>query len=141
MKLTQNQIDSLTSGKKHWSEKQKHILDSFKSWFGFPLDPEKVEWLMEVFVPKEQKRLNQERYQRNKSESKGYTKVLEPKIGELYHLSWALNGCVWRLTKLLPYGKCQMITPMTGKVLIADCKDLLHTRRAEAKQNHERVNF
>lgn len=111
MKLTMKQIDTLTLGKKHWSEKPKHILSLFKSWFGFPLDPEKLEWFMEELVPAAKKRLQREYFDKSQKGiiktkftptdvNGGFSVITRPVIGCKYHISWAFKGAVFKLVKI-----------------------------------------
>lgn len=58
--------------------------------------------------------------------------VSDPKIGGLYHLSWAGNGCVWRL-KELKGEWVKLETPKTHKEKWAKRLDLRHTRNAQSK--------
>lgn len=126
-RLTQNQINSLTSGK-HWEEKEEHVLKLLRS-FGIHIVPYDLEWFMEKFVPAEQARITKEIMEARRSDKQGYAKVDNPVIGEKYHLAWATNGCVWKLIELLPNGKCIMITPKTKKRITANISDLLHLRK------------
>ena len=59
-------------------------------------------------------------------------KVSDPKIGSLYHLSWASNGCVWRL-KEIKGEWVKVVTPKTGKERWAKINDLRHTRKQQNK--------
>lgn len=58
--------------------------------------------------------------------------VSDPKIGGLYHLSWAGHGCVWRL-KELKGEWVKLETPKTRKEKWAKRLDLRHTRSAQSK--------
>ena len=58
--------------------------------------------------------------------------VENPRIGNLYHLSWADGGAVWRLLSI-DGENCMMVTPKTGKERIAKVKDLRMTRGEQSK--------
>lgn len=59
-------------------------------------------------------------------------KVEVPRLNELYHVSWASNGCVWRLHWMdETTGECIITTPKTHKSMKANLSDLRHTRKNE----------
>ena len=58
--------------------------------------------------------------------------VSDPKVGGLYHLSWAGHGCVWRL-KGLKGEWVKLETPRSRKERWAKKADLRHTRRTQTK--------
>lgn len=114
MKLTQHQISALTEGKKHWSLKKKHLIGLCKSW-GIIVSEAKadgfLEWLFEMHIPREKKRLAREYFEKTQSgkiknnltptDVKGdFVEVTNPKIGGLYHISWAFSGAYFRLVRI-----------------------------------------
>lgn len=57
--------------------------------------------------------------------------VENPKVGALYHMSWAKNACVWRLKEIK--GEWVKIeTPKTKKEKWARRSDLRHTRKTQS---------
>jgi hypothetical protein len=47
-----------------------------------------------------------------------------PRIGEVYGLSWAIKGCRWRLKSTDNSGNCIMVTLKSGREIMAKTKDL-----------------
>lgn len=111
--LTKNQISAVrraACGKKHWSEKKKHIIGVVKSFYK-DLNEENLQWFIEEFVPSEEKRIQKEYFQKSQTGeiNSAYTptkfdetfqKVETPVIGMKYHLAWAFKAAVFRLVKL-----------------------------------------
>lgn len=54
--------------------------------------------------------------------------------GRSYHVSWAHNGCVWRLIKLNDNGTCLLRTKATNKEIAVKQSDLRNTREYHEKQ-------
>ena len=67
------------------------------------------------------------------------TKPKKYEIGKLYHLSWAVKGCVWKLKSFDNSGNCIMETPKTKKTIQAKLTDLYHTN-SDAIANYKREN-
>ena len=66
--------------------------------------------------------------------------VENPIIGNLYHLSWAKNGCAWVL-KEINRDWVRLETPQTKKSRWAKKADLRHTRKSQNKiENNEKSN-
>ena len=57
---------------------------------------------------------------------------MDPKVGQLYHLSWAGHGCVWRLMEI-KRDWVKVKTPKTNKERWAKKSDLRHTRKTQYK--------
>lgn len=128
--LSENQISSLTLGKKHWTEKAQHCIKALRS-YGFDANEQNIQYFMEVFIPSEERLHRHIRAERRKTENQDYVKVTDPKIGGKYHLSWANRGCVWVLIEFLPNGKCKLRTPKTKRIFIANVNDLYHLKRVQ----------
>ncbi len=116
-KLTSRQVDTLEfqiSGKKHWSQKTKHLLGIIKSFYR-DITEEGLEWFLETYLPAERKRLYVEMRLKASSDqinnkftptavahqlSGNFSNVEVPRIGQKYHLSWAFKGSVFVLVKI-----------------------------------------
>lgn len=69
-----------------------------------------------------------------------YLPVEVPHVNQLYHLSWASGGCVWRLIEING-DKCKLRTPKTRKEITAKVSDLRHTRAMQHKIEHKTDNY
>ena len=58
----------------------------------------------------------------------GFDPNYEPEEGQLVHVSWAKAGCVWRVDEIMDEDRVWLVTPKTGKRMMALKKDLLHIR-------------
>lgn len=123
--LTRNQAAILAE--RNWEKDYEGTLKLIHS-FGVDLIEWDLPWFMEKIVPQEHARHLQEERDRKKGFNAEYSKVNIPEVGKKYHLAWAHKGCVWKLHKLLPNGKCQLMTPKTKKILTANTADLLNLR-------------
>lgn len=56
-------------------------------------------------------------------------------LGKSYHVSWAHNGCVWRLCKLNEDGTALMQTKVSKKEITVKQSDLRNTWNSHVKQN------
>jgi len=65
--------------------------------------------------------------------------VIDPKVGALYHLSWAGHGCVWRV-KEIKGGWVRLETPKTHIERWAKKSDLRHTRATQTKIENNKNN-
>lgn len=108
--LTQNQIYSLTSGKKHWSKKIPFLISRIIS-FGNKITEDELQYFMEVYIPSEDKRIKREHFQKSQTgeiiskftptdiDGK-FIPVDQPVIGKKYHVSWAFKGAVFVLKRV-----------------------------------------
>lgn len=68
------------------------------------------------------------------SKSQPLIPVDTPKVGAMYHVSWAAHGCVWRCLNINEHNcTAEMITPKSKKRITVRLSDLRHTRKAQTK--------
>lgn len=109
--LTQNQINQLTYGKKHWSLKKDHLIKLAKN-FGIQItSDEELQYLIEQHCPNEEARIKRKFFS---DSQKGiintyltptdvdgnFPPIINPVIGHRYHLSWAFKGAVFVLKRI-----------------------------------------
>lgn len=145
-KLTTKQIANFTLGKKHWSEKKKHIIGLAKD-LGIIIKTEnELHHLMETHIPSEIERIKREFYTKSMSgeiksnitptDVKGdFIKVEYPVIGKKYHISWAYSGAYFILREVVG-DMCYLDNPKysrlkQGKKLIACHKSELRGMRSK----------
>lgn len=139
--LTQKQIFALTDGKKHWTEKKKHISQLAKSFGIFLSSDEDMHYLMEVHCQNEEKRIKRQYMEDSKTGKRltvytptdvkgGFNAVKCPIIGKRYHLSWAYSGSLFVLKKI-DGEKCYMDNPKYPRQQLLECNlvDLRETRK------------
>ncbi len=108
--LTKNQAENLTGGK-HWSEKKQHLIKLAKSFGIIINNDQELQYLIEIHVPNEIKRLHQvylnecktgiRKTELTPTDVKGTFKpVKQPIIGMKYHISWAYSGAVFKLVSI-----------------------------------------
>jgi hypothetical protein len=57
-------------------------------------------------------------------------RVTKPITGELYHVSWATPGCIWRCVGInMKTGWVKMKTPKSGKEIWAKVESLRRIRK------------
>ena len=143
--LTKNQIFQLTDGKKHWSERKKHLINLAKN-FGIIINNDKeLQYLIEVHCINEHKRLNAEFMQKSKEGilknnytltdvKNNFLSVTEPVIGKKYHISWAYSGAVFIL-KNIENDICYLDNPKHKRKSLLICK-LSELRELRNKHIH-----
>ena len=140
-KLSFNQIYLLTSGKKHWSQKKKHLIALAKN-FGITINnDEELKFLIEVHCPAEELRIKRQYFLDSQSgkikttltptDVKGdFRKVDNPRINFRYHVSWAFSGAVFVL-KAVVGDTCYLDNPVNKRKQLLTCKvsELRHIRK------------
>lgn len=130
--LTQNQIESLLSGKKHWSEKKQHLTKLAKNFGIIITSDEELQYLIEIHCPNEEKRIKLKFFLDSQSgkikthltptDIKGdFYKITRPVIGIKYHISWAFSGAVFVLKKIED-GICYLDNPIYKRKELLKCK-------------------
>lgn len=132
VKLTKNQIFTLTNGKKHWSEKKQHLLKLAKN-YGIKISTDdELQYLIEVICPRERKRIKREFFMDSQSgkrkthltptDVKGNFEVsTEFIIDKKYHISWAFSGAVFVL-KHIKGDICYLDNPKYKRKTLITCK-------------------
>lgn len=131
VKLSQNQVNLLTSGKKHWSLKVDYLIKQIKC-FGHVVTAEQLGYFIEVVVPREAARIRKQFFLDSTSgkrknnltptDVKGtFSPVVHPLIGSKYHISWAFSGAVFRLIRI-DGDMCYLDNPKYKREVLLACK-------------------
>jgi hypothetical protein len=131
-KLSRKQINVLTEGKKHWSEKKDHLIKRAKNYGIIIQNDEELRELVEVHCPNEEKRIRREYFKDSLSgkrwnnitptDVKGtFEKVDKPVIGQRYHISWAFSGAIFVLKKI-EGDLCYLDNPKYKRDKLLTCK-------------------
>lgn len=130
--LTQRNIQTLTDGKRHWSEKKKHLIRIAKQIGIIIKSDEELKYLIEVHCVNEDKRLTREFFLKSKTgeimseftptDVKGnFDVVTEPIIGNKYHISWAYSGARFKLIRI-ENEYCFLDNPRYKRDTLLKCK-------------------